>query len=73
MRPIAVLLFAVLGVLSFQGCSSEDGEKPGEATTCPGSAKFCPSPGTGTPCCVADKCGLDFSMGCVLTTSDAGG
>jgi hypothetical protein len=73
MRPIAVFLFALLGVLSFQGCSSEDGEKQELKTApCPGSPQFCPAMGAGTACCVTDKCGLDNGFGCVAVTSDAG-
>jgi hypothetical protein len=72
MRPIAVFLFAVLGVLSFQGCSSEDGEKQDTPQHCPTGPSFCPAPGAGKACCFGDKCGIDNGFGCVATISDAG-
>jgi hypothetical protein len=73
MRPIAVVLFALLAVASFQGCGSDDDEaKDNGATACPGTAKYCPQ-ATSKSCCVADKCGFDTGTGCVATgTSDAG-
>jgi hypothetical protein len=42
----------------------------GATATCdPG---FCPSAGTGTPCCLQNTCGLDFGMGCVVLVPDGG-
>lgn len=74
MRPTIVLLFAVLGVLSFQGCSSEEGPKQKqESQPCPSSPDYCPEIGAGRGCCLPDnRCGVDNGLGCVPTTSDAG-
>jgi len=74
MRPTIVFLFAVLGVLSFQGCSSEEGpqNKVNPQDKCPVSPQYCPAMGVGKACCLADKCGVDHGTGCIPTTTDAG-
>jgi len=75
MRPTIVFLFAVLGVLSFQGCSSEEGPKQqNPQSQCPANPGYCPTMGTGQGCCLPDnRCGINLGMGCVPTTAaDAG-
>jgi hypothetical protein len=74
MRSVAVLLFALVGVLAFQGCGSSGTATVGgnpDGGTC--NVAFCPQMGMGTACCAGNACGFDHGMGCVATFTGVDG
>jgi hypothetical protein len=74
MKNIFKILLAII-IIGSGSCASNDSSvvfdlrDAGDSGSC--NVNFCPAKGVGTACCITNKCGVDYGMGCVAKLSDA--